>query len=112
MSGGRIALMKSRLTWLFAGLAFCIAWSGSNSRADTPPDRQIAITIDDLPAGAANSMSAAAITEMTAKLLATLRQRQVPAAGFVNEGPLSKCTEADPRITALNISPHPRFPVR
>jgi len=95
--------MKSRLTCLLAGLAFCVASSSANSKADTPTDRQIAITIDDLPAAAANSMSAAAITEMTAKLLATLRQRQVPTVGFVNEGRLYKWGEVDARIKALNM---------
>jgi len=58
----------------------------------------VAITIDDLPAGAANSMSAAAITEMTAKLLTVLREQKVPAVGFVNERKLYKWSEVDERI--------------
>ena len=62
------------------------------------PNRQVAITIDDLPAGAANSMSAAAITEMTAKLLTVLREQKVPAVGFVNERKLYKWSEVDERI--------------
>src|SRR2546428_6953710 len=41
-------------------------------------DRQIAITIDDLPAGAANWMSAAEINQMTAKLLTPLREQKIP----------------------------------
>jgi len=73
-------------------------------RAATPPDRQIAITIDDLPAGAAHNMSAAEITDMTAKLLSTLRQQKVPAVGFVNERKLYyKWGEVDERIKALNM---------
>src|ERR1700730_2035849 len=95
--------MKPPLTCLFAVFAFCTAWRIADSRAATPPDRQIAITIDDLPAGAANSMSAAAITEMTAKLLSTLRQQQIPVVGFVNEGKLYKWGEVDERIKALNM---------
>jgi peptidoglycan/xylan/chitin deacetylase (PgdA/CDA1 family) len=69
-----------------------------------PPDRQIAITIDDLPAGAARFMSAAAITEMTGKLLAVLQREKVPAVGFVNERKLFfNWGEVDERIKALNM---------
>ena len=52
---------------------------------NSTPQRSIAITIDDLPAGAANFMSGAAINEMTTKLLTTVRDQKVPAVGFVNE---------------------------
>src|SRR5713101_9643623 len=68
------------------------------------PTRQIAITIDDLPAGAAQTMSAAAIMQMTAQLLAVLKQQNVPAVGFVNERKLYyKWGEVDERIKALNL---------
>jgi peptidoglycan/xylan/chitin deacetylase (PgdA/CDA1 family) len=68
-----------------------------------PPDRQVAITIDDLPAGAAYSMSAAAITDMTSRLLAILREQKIPAVGFVNEQKLYKLGEVDERIKALSM---------
>src|SRR6266403_386244 len=71
--------------------------------AQKAPDRQVAITIDDLPAGSANSMDAATITEMTAKLLTTLRDEKVPAVGFVNEKKLYKTGEVDARIGALRL---------
>lgn len=45
----------------------------------------MAVTIDDLPAGAANSVSGSTIAEMTRKLLSTLRDQKVPVVGFVNE---------------------------
>jgi len=67
------------------------------------PDRQVAITIDDLPAGSANSMDAPTITEMTTKLLSTLRDEKVPAVGFVNEKKLYKLGEVDERIKALRM---------
>ena len=67
------------------------------------PDRQVAITIDDLPAGAANSLPASTITEMTAKLLGTLRDQKVPVVGFVNEKKLYKTGEVDARIGALRM---------
>jgi peptidoglycan/xylan/chitin deacetylase (PgdA/CDA1 family) len=72
-------------------------------QAQNPPQREIAITIDDLPAGAANSMTGTEITEMTAKLLGTLRDQKVPAVGFVNERKLYKFGEVDERIKALNM---------
>jgi peptidoglycan-N-acetylglucosamine deacetylase len=95
--------MKLFLTILCALLAITLIWQTPDSNAATTPDRQVAITIDDLPAGAANSMSAAGITEMTVKLLATLRQQQIPVVGFVNEDKLYKSGEVDERIKALNM---------
>ncbi len=72
------------------------------SNAAEKTDRQVAITIDDLPA-ATGSMSGAAITEMTAKLLTTLRDQKVPVVGFVNEKKLYKFGEVDERIKALRM---------
>ena len=59
----------------------CILWAVVGPRAleaADKPDRQVAVTIDDLPAGAANSMSSSTIAEMTRKLLSTLRDQKVP----------------------------------
>ena len=66
-------------------------------------DRQVAITIDDLPAGSANTMDATTISEMTTKLLTTLRDQKVPAVGFVNEKKLYKPGDVDERIQALRM---------
>ncbi|HXX99720.1 MAG TPA: polysaccharide deacetylase family protein [Candidatus Limnocylindrales bacterium] len=65
--------------------------------------RTIAITIDDLPAGASQFMTAGEILEMTTKLVATLHDQKVPAVGFVNEQKLYKIGEVDDRIKALNL---------
>jgi peptidoglycan/xylan/chitin deacetylase (PgdA/CDA1 family) len=67
------------------------------------PQREIAITIDDLPASNANSMTGVEILDMTTKLLNTLREQKVPAVGFVNERKLYKIGEVDDRIKALNL---------
>lgn len=67
-----------------------------------PAQREIAITIDDLPAAAGLSMSGAEIREMTTKLVAILREQKIPAVGFVNERKLYKFGEVDDRIQALN----------
>jgi hypothetical protein len=77
--------------------------SAASSRTASPPDRQVAITVDDLPAGAAERMSAAEIDEMTSKLVGTLRDQKVPAVGFVNAGKLFKWEQVDERIKALQI---------
>jgi peptidoglycan-N-acetylglucosamine deacetylase len=71
--------------------------------AQNPPQREIAITIDDLPAASANFMTGTEIVEMTAKLLGTLRDQKVPAVGFVNEKKLYKFGEVDDRIKALSM---------
>jgi len=65
--------------------------------------REIAVTIDDLPAGNANAMTGAEILDMTSKLLGTLREQKAPAVGFVNERKLYKLAEVDERIKALNL---------
>ena len=78
---------------------------GGLSHAQQPATvgRQVAITIDDLPA-ASITMSGVEITAMTAKLLATLQQQKVPVVGFVNEKKLYlKWGEVDERIKALNM---------
>lgn len=71
--------------------------------AQNSPQREIAITIDDLPAAGANSMTGKEIIEMTTKLLTTLRDQKVPAVGFVNERKLYKFGEVDDRIKALSL---------
>jgi peptidoglycan-N-acetylglucosamine deacetylase len=71
--------------------------------AQNPQQREIAITFDDLPAADAAHMTAMEITEMTAKLLGTLRQQSIPAVGFVNERKLYKFGEVDERIKALSM---------
>src|SRR5690349_16350937 len=74
----------------------------TRSIAANPPDRQVAITIDDLPAGS-NLLPAAAITEMTTRLLDTLRDQKIPAVGFVNERKLYHFGEVEERIKALQM---------
>lgn len=85
-----------------AMLLFCVA-GGLPLSAQTSPSRAVAITVDDLPALAANNMTGAEILEMTTKLLRTLRDQKVPVVGFVNEQKLYKMGEVDDRIKALNL---------
>jgi len=100
--------MKGILMKLFAKPAFLaltlfLAPAASLSQTPGMPARQVAVTIDDLPAGAAQFMSAKEITDMTTRLVGTLKEQQIPAVGFVNEGRLYSHTgEVDARIAALN----------
>jgi peptidoglycan/xylan/chitin deacetylase (PgdA/CDA1 family) len=96
--------MRRLLTVLCGIVALTIAVRTLAAPPDSLPERQIAITIDDLPAGAANSMSGAAITTMTKQLLGTLREQKIPVVGFVNERKLYfKWDEVNERIAALNM---------
>ena len=94
-------MMKVAGRFIFA--LFLFAVSSLLSSAAAKPDRQVAITIDDLPAASANTMPTATITEMTAKLLGTIRDQKVPLVGFVNEKKLYKLGEVDERINALKM---------
>lgn len=58
---------------------------GQAAQVEGLMQRRIAITIDDLPAGAAQNMTGPEVVEMTTKLLAALKQQGAPAVGFVNE---------------------------
>ena len=78
-------------------VAMPCAWAQSN-----PSDRQVAITIDDLPAASA-TITTPGITDLTTKLLTTLRDQKIPVVGFVNERKLYKFGEVDQRIAALNM---------
>ena len=48
-------------------------------------------------------MTGAEITDMTSRLVATLKQQGIPAVGFVNEKKLYKWGEVDERIKALQM---------
>ena len=87
--------MKIGFLWLV------LAISSASLDAPAATQREVAITVDDLPAGAAASMSASEIQEMTTKLVTTLHDQKIPAVAFVNEGKLYKLGEVDGRINAL-----------
>src|SRR6266478_3730319 len=96
-------MLKLSATFLAAVCVLSIIESPVKTwAADKKPDRQVAITIDDLPA-ASNLLRAPAITEMTTKLLTTLRDQKIPVVGFVNEKKLYKFGEVDERINALKM---------
>jgi len=94
--------MKLLQLFLTAIVAFCFLGQCLIAQA-AKPDRQVAVTIDDLPAGMADRLPAADITAMTTKLLTTLRDQKIPVVGFVNEKKLYKPGEVDERIKALQM---------
>jgi peptidoglycan/xylan/chitin deacetylase (PgdA/CDA1 family) len=67
------------------------------------PDRQVAVTIDDLPGGMADKLPASDLTAMTTKLLGTLHDQNIPVVGFVNERKLYHPGEVDARIKLLEM---------
>ncbi len=54
-----------------------------------PRERLMAISIDDLPVADARHLDADAYGDILRRLIDTLREREVPAIGFVNEGKLA-----------------------
>lgn len=69
--------------WLIALFAMIapLAWSAP------PPQRAVAITIDDLPRGQDQGpRDLASITAMTTQLLRPFRAQRIPVTGFVNGG--------------------------
>src|SRR5947207_11596546 len=82
------------------GICLCVY---SISLCAQTPAREIAITIDDLPA-AGIGVAGSETLDMTAKFLGTLRDQKVPAVGFVNERKLYRqFGEVDQRIKALSM---------
>lgn len=60
---------------------------GSAGHAAAPPNRAVAITIDDLPRGLdGGPRDLASLKAMTATLLQPFHDRQIPITGFVNAG--------------------------
>jgi len=95
--------LKSPSTLVVAILGACLCTLSLSAQSAQKLDRQVAITIDDLPAGMADRLPAADITALTAKLLGTLRDQKIPVVGFVNEKKLYKPGEVDERIKALQM---------
>src|SRR5215813_5483855 len=97
----RVALLSLALFF------FCGTLASQQKPTPQPPpklDRQVCITIDDLPAAAAMRMSGSEILDMTSKILAALKQYQVPAVGFVNERRLYyDLTQTSDAIKSLSL---------
>jgi peptidoglycan/xylan/chitin deacetylase (PgdA/CDA1 family) len=99
--------MKLRRVLVMTVCALCMMVGPPQSRATDKAmdkdktDRQVAVTIDDLPGS--TMAPAAALTDLTSNLLGSLRDRKVPVVGFVNESGLYRFGEVDARIKALQM---------
>jgi peptidoglycan/xylan/chitin deacetylase (PgdA/CDA1 family) len=84
---------------------WAVACARPAAAATETPVREVAITVDDLPAAVASPTrgDAKSIIDMTTKILATLKQQNIPAVGFVNEQKVYKWGEVDERIRALSM---------
>ncbi len=80
--------MLSRSVVPILALALCAAAA----------DRQVAITIDDLPRGGdGGPRTYASIRAMTEKLLQPFREQRIPVIGFFNEGRETDCSPEEVR---------------
>lgn len=97
-----------RILLLAAALAACIPAADVISQT-VSTERAVAITFDDLPATGAGMVrnDPAGLREMTRKLLAAVREHNVPAIGFVNEGKLfhpgATREDAEGRVAVLRM---------
>lgn len=92
--------MKSSCAVFIALFLLSISLNAQSAK----PDRQVAVTIDDLPGGMADRLPATELTSMTAKLLGTLHDQNIPVVGFVNERKLYRQPgEVDQRIKLLEM---------
>ncbi|MDQ3803664.1 MAG: polysaccharide deacetylase family protein [Acidobacteriota bacterium] len=78
--------------------ALACACAHGQTPANPRPAREVAVTVDDLPAQWGDL---AVMREITPKLLDSFRRHGVPAVGFVNEGKLFVRGEVDERTELL-----------
>jgi peptidoglycan/xylan/chitin deacetylase (PgdA/CDA1 family) len=93
-----VAFRILRVPGLLVGLAAC-AQVGADKAP--PNSRAVALTFDDLPAASVAGGGLALQQQVTAGILAALREHNAPAIGFVNEDKLLEDGVADPRRIAL-----------
>lgn len=80
--------------------AACVAAVILAAAGGAQAPRRMALTFDDLP-GVTTPSTLAALEDVNARLLATLRILRIPAIGFVNEGRLEVEGEREARIELL-----------
>jgi peptidoglycan/xylan/chitin deacetylase (PgdA/CDA1 family) len=88
----------------FAGAASALllaaaALAAAPRTAPGPPERTLAVTVDDLPATPATDL--AEMRRITKGVLAALKKHRAPAVGFVNENKLAPEAERKERVALL-----------
>ena len=76
------------------------AASAQEPSTEVPVVREMAVTFDDLPSGGGR-VELVELISLTETLLESLKQHEVPAVGFVNEGKLYELGELDERVGGL-----------
>lgn len=91
------------ITLILITLSFSAGIDPKSAFANQKPRRQVAITIDDLPV-VSTRQDIERLSEITSKLLASVKRHGVPAIGFVNEGKLIvEGKRSDERIALLQM---------
>ncbi len=91
---GRIAVLMTALA-----LSTTPALRASTIAADSTTRREVAVTVDDLPANSTRRDLEAHV-EITEKLVTGFQRHRIPAIGFVNEGKLARDDEGNAEETA------------
>src|SRR5262245_40171263 len=91
--------MKRFFVMAVVAIVCCVFTIISSTSAE--PQRQIAITFDDLPS--VPTYDVGEMKALTTKLLKILTQNKVPAVGFVNEGKLHQRNELEARAAILKL---------
>lgn len=86
---------------LLWGLLASAVVAGAPAAVPSPPERRIAITIDDLPWQRMARTPATELQRRHAQLIAQLRQADAPVTGFVNEDKLEVDGEVQPARVAM-----------
>jgi peptidoglycan/xylan/chitin deacetylase (PgdA/CDA1 family) len=82
-------------------LAGTLTWFSDPTPAQSPPAREVAVTIDDLPAAGPAGRGLAGAARITRELVGALSRLRVPAIGFVNEDKLEDNGLVNPDRVAL-----------
>jgi peptidoglycan-N-acetylglucosamine deacetylase len=92
--------MKEKLRSLLLTKIILIIFLSILTNGQTKTNREVSVTVDDLPAPPGNL---AVMRTVTVKLLESFKRHQVPAIGFVNERKLFYIGEIDSRVALLQM---------
>jgi len=85
----------------FAALLIVLLTATAQANEGVRATRRMVVTVDDLPVALGSRHSFEQMEQITADLLATLKDHGIPAVGFVNESKLETDGLVDPRKVAL-----------
>ncbi|WP_206410387.1 polysaccharide deacetylase family protein [Lysobacter enzymogenes] len=95
------AVLRCLLASALLSLAPSSFAGAAAARADAPPDRRIALTVDDLPWVQLPAVSTESIIADHRRLIAAIRKAGVPLTGFVNAGKLEDGGRVQPEREAM-----------